>query len=256
MIEQRRTPLRPKVRLELIDALRGFTLLNMLIFHLLYDLTALFGVPMDWFWQTPGRLWQKLIAGSFIFLSGFSIRFSRSSLRKGLMLLGCGMLLSLVTWLVMPSQLIRFGVLHFLGAAALLWIVVRPAAERISPPVLLIAGLLLYLITLPTQSGYWGIGDWRVALPQFLYAGKWLFPLGFPGPGFYSADYFPLLPWFFLFLAGTAANRIALGSERIQRALRRPLPLLSPLGRHTLIVYLLHQPILYGLCWLWFSAVR
>ena len=90
MIEQRRTPLRPKVRLELIDALRGFTLLNMLIFHLLYDLTALFGVPMDWFWQTPGRLWQKLIAGSFIFLSGFSIRFSRSSLRKGLMLLGCG----------------------------------------------------------------------------------------------------------------------------------------------------------------------
>ena len=94
MIEQRRTPLRPKVRLELIDALRGFTLLNMLIFHLLYDLTARFGVPMDWFWQTPGRLWQKLIAGSFIFLSGFSIRFSRSSLRKGLMLLGCGMMLA------------------------------------------------------------------------------------------------------------------------------------------------------------------
>ena len=241
-------------RLELVDAVRGFTLLNMLVFHLIYDLTALFGVQMDWFWQTPGRLWQKLIAGSFIFLSGFSIPFSRSGLRKGVMLLGCGMLLSLATWLVMPSQLIRFGVLHFLGAAALLWTAVRPLVERVWAPALLAVGALLFLFTGTTQQGFWGFGGQPlVVLPQALYAGQWLFPLGFPGPGFYSADYFPLLPWFFLFLAGSAAHWILLRSGRLVGLLRRPLPLLSPLGRHTLIVYLLHQPVLYGLCWLWFS---
>ena len=241
-------------RLALVDALRGFTLLNMLAFHLIYDLSALFGVPIDWFWQTPGRLWQKLIAGSFIFLSGFSIPFSRSGLRKGVLLLGCGMLLSLATWLVMPSQLIRFGVLHFLGAAALIWTAARPLFERVPPPALLAAGVLLFLFTGTTQQGFWGFGGQPlVALPQALYAGRWLFPLGFPGPGFYSADYFPLLPWFFLFLAGSAAHRIALASGRAVFLLRHPLPLLSALGRHTLIVYLLHQPVLYGLCWLWFS---
>lgn len=196
------SPCRPG-RLELIDAVRGFTLLNMLVFHLLYDLSALFGGPMAWFWETPGRLWQKLIAGSFILISGFSIRLGRSSLRKGAMLLGCGMLLSLVTWLVMPGQLIRFGVLHFLGAAALIWAVAGPVFEKISAPALLAAGLLLCFFTAPTKRGYWGVGSLvLVELPGALYAGRWLFPLGFPGPEFYSADYFPLLPWFSCFLQG------------------------------------------------------
>ena len=54
-------------RLAALDAIRGFVLVNMIAYHLLYDLVALFGVRLDWYWAWPGRLWQQMIVGSFIF---------------------------------------------------------------------------------------------------------------------------------------------------------------------------------------------
>ena len=78
----------------------------------------------------------------------------------------------------------------------------------------------------------------------------WLYPLGFPGPGFSSADYFPLLPWLFLFLVGAALGGWCL-DHRESRLLTAPLPrALTFPGRRSLLIYLLHQPVLYGVSFL------
>lgn len=244
----------PGRRLGVLDAARGFVLLNMLAYHLLYDLVVLFGVRLDWFVSWQGYVWQQFIACSFIFLSGVSCRFSHSNARRGAALLGWGVALSVATRLVIPGQFIRFGVLHFLGCAALLWALMGRFLDRLPADFLFLASLLLFLFTNGTQWGYWGV--WRVPvleLPDALYTTGWLFPLGFPGPDFYSADYFPLLPWLFLFWMGAAFHRLLEKAPRLLRRLSPTVPLLGALGRRTLVVYLLHQPVLYGFVWLWYQ---
>ena len=78
----------------------------------------------------------------------------------------------------------------------------------------------------------------------------WLYPLGFTAPGFFSADYFPLLPWFFLFLLGTGLGGWCLRNRESQ-ILTAPLPrMLTWPGRHSLMIYVLHQPVLYGISYL------
>lgn len=78
----------------------------------------------------------------------------------------------------------------------------------------------------------------------------WLYPLGLLSPGFHSADYFPLLPWFFLFLAGTVLGGWCL-DHRDNRLLTLSLPgFLTWPGRHSLLIYVLHQPVLFGVSYL------
>ncbi|MCD7837730.1 MAG: DUF1624 domain-containing protein, partial [Clostridiales bacterium] len=90
-----------------------------------------------------------------------------------------------------------------------------------------------------------GLGT--LALPRALYQNLATAFFGFPPAGFYSADYFPLLPWFFLFCAGYFAHRLWWDRWKELPLLRRGVPGLSWLGRHSLVGYLLHQPVLYGL---------
>ena len=79
---------------------------------------------------------------------------------------------------------------------------------------------------------------------------KWLYPLGLQYPGFSSADYFPLMPWLFLFLVGTVFGGWCL-NHRENKVLTAPLPTpLTFLGRHSLLIYVLHQPVLFGLSYL------
>ena len=78
-------------------------------------------------------------------------------------------------------------------------------------------------------------------LPKILYVGGLATVLGFPAPGFYSSDYFPIFPWFFLYLTGLFAGRMIL--SRPPAILERRVPGLSWVGRHSLLIYLLHQPV-------------
>ena len=99
--------------------------------------------------------------------------------------------------------------------------------------------------------GYLGIGELQLfELPRRLYSVPFLFPLGLPGPGFYSADYFPLIPWIFLFWAGLFLWRFLRPyAEETVRGWPACRPLVW-LGRHSLWVYLLHQPVLLGFIFL------
>ena len=234
-------------RAVLLDEMRGFMLLNMLLYHLLYDLVFLFGVPLAWYLSPGAFFWQELICGTFIGVAGACTPFSRNNLRRGLQLVGWGMVITLVTLLAMPGQVVWFGVLHLIGLSTLLFCPVDRLTRSLPPWVGVVGGVALYLLTYGVSMGYWGIGPlWRHPLPAALYQTSLLAPLGFPGPDFYSSDYFPLLPYFFLYAAGAFAGRILCRDRPalFYRSHSRPLAFL---GRHSLGIYLVHQPVLYGL---------
>ena len=234
-------------RLHLLDSLRGLALLNMLAYHALYDVVYIFGHPMGWYQGWPGYLWQRCICWCFILLSGFCAGMSRRPVRRGLIVLGAGCVVSLVTALAMPEQRVRFGVLSLLGCCMLLTALCRPVLERLRPLAGLFASFAVFWITKCVPGGGLGLGDRLLTpLPGWLYSTDFLYPLGFPGPGFFSSDYFPLLPWLFLFWTGWFAYRLW---ERPQdcKAMQLRLPGLAWLGRHSLWAYLAHQPVVYGL---------
>ena len=157
------------------------------------------------------------------------------------------MALTFVTAVALPSEIIIFGVLHFLAIAAMIYGFVGKFTEKIPWVLGVIIFVLLYAVTLNIPRGYIGYeGIFSIPMPEFLYGHYWLFPLGFVPKSFYSADFYPLLPWVFCFLLGTR-----LGHTVNWAGLDRPFPeaLCWP-GRHSLLLYLLHQPVLYGLVWL------
>lgn len=123
-----------KSRVILFDELRGVSILSMLLYHLCYDLAVLFGVGgMQWFFSPAASLWQLCICGVFIFVAGACCSYSKNNLRRGLRLFLLGMLFTVVTAVVMPDQLIVFGLLHFLGVAVLVSIPCRRAFAHIKP---------------------------------------------------------------------------------------------------------------------------
>ncbi len=239
-------------RYHLLDSLRGLLLINMVAFHAIYDIVYILGIPIPWYTGLPGYFWQQSICWGFIFLSGFCFRLSRHPLRHGLVVLGAGLFVSLVTCIVMPSQAILYGVLWLLGLAGLVQCLVWAVWNKLGYPPFpavwgLILSLLAFFLTRNVPYGWLGFQGIQIApLPPALYSGQWLALLGFPGPGFYSADYFPLVPWFFLYLAGYFLWRCIGSRRRIMDKLRPGIRPLAFLGRHSLLIYLLHQPVLMG----------
>ncbi len=232
-------------RLGLLDALRGACLVSMVAYHGLYDLVYITGrVEAAWYRGLPGYVWQQSICWTFILLSGACQHFSRRPGRHGALLLACGALVTLVTWVVMPSELIQYGVLTLLGLGALLTAGLRPLLDRIPAELGLFAVLGAFFLLRGVPQGYLGFEGWvAVRLPAGLYRWDGLAVLGFPGPGFVSSDYFPLVPWVFLFLAGYFLWALA-DRPRVREALTPDVPVLSLLGRHSLGIYLAHQVVL------------
>lgn len=254
-------------RLHFLDILRGLTLIEMMLYHFLWDLVYIAGISIPWYLGTAARVWQQSICWTFILLSGFCWPLGRHHLKRGLTVFCCGGAVTLVTLAVLPQDRVVFGVLTLIGSCMLLMIPLDRLLRRIRPPAAL-AGLaalsfFLFLLFFPAVDGRLANfpGLWQggslfrggYALPAGLYRGWVSAYLGFPPAGFYSTDYFPLLPWFFLFLTGYLGHRVwgggsPDGSGLPARSGRRspPLPWAAWIGRHSLPLYLLHQPVLYG----------
>ena len=230
---------------QLLDTLRGLCVASMVCYHGMYDLVHLYGVSADWYLGLPGHLWQQSICWTFILLSGLCWNLSRRPLRRGLLLVGCGAAITLVTWLVMPSQRIMYGVLTLLGLSALLLIPLDKALRNVPPWAGLLGALLLFFLTRNLPQGSLGFeGLVLCQLPGWLYQTDLLAVAGLPSPTFWSTDYFPLLPWFFLYCAGYFLWPLLEKSPAAQKALSFGVRPLSFLGRHSLVIYLLHQPAL------------
>ena len=239
-----------KTRYRWLDILRGAAVVNMVAFHFCYDWFEVFARQPGWYFLWPSRLWQQAICCTFILTAGFSAHLGRRALRHGLILNLCGFAVSAVTLLALPSEAVRFGILNLLGCAVLLVWLLRPALEKLPAAAGLCASLFLFALTRHLPEGYLGLlGLWRLELPAGLYRRNALAFLGLPGPTFTSSDYFPLAPWFFLFLAGWFLCRPA--RPRLDGFLPRlACPPLEWVGRHSLGLYLIHQPVCMAVCWL------
>ena len=235
----------PAGRYALLDELRGLDLVSMMLYHACWDLVFLFDVNMRWYAGTPGRLWQQTICWVFILLSGFCAPFGRHMLRRGVTVFAAGALVTAVTLVFMPGNRVIFGVLTFLGSAMLLTGVLEPLLKKIQPAAGLAVSAVLFALTYHLDERWLGFGGLRLALPDAWYANYFTAFFGFLPFDFYSTDYFGLLPWLFLFWAGYYLHK-AVGRRRME-PLRRPVcPALGWMGRHSLLLYLLHQPVIYG----------
>lgn len=105
------------------------------------------------------------------------------------------------------------------------------------------------------MNGFWNLPGGRLALPQALYASWPTAYFGFMSKSFFSTDYFPLLPWLFLFWAGYFLHHL-LGRGRLAPLRRSVCPPLGWMGRHSLVLYLLHQPVILGVLTVVFRLVR
>ena len=222
-------------RFDVLDAWRTLAIVLMVAYHFLYDLYIFGVISADQLFSAPLNVLERFICCSFILLAGASARFSRNNLRHGLVVLGAGLVVEIGA--AAAGQTIRFGVLMLLGSSMVLWHFLGKGLQKLPGwSVAAGSGVLFFAVR-------WWTGRTAVSVP-------WLYPLGFTAPGFYSADYFPLLPWFFLFLTGTALGGWCL-AHRENRLLTVSLPrALTWPGRHSLIIYVLHQPVLYGISYL------
>lgn len=241
-------------RYHLLDALRGITIISMIVYHGLWDVVYILDVPVPWYFSKGAYYWQQSICYTFILLSGFCLSLGKRRIKRGLQVFLCGTLVSVVTILFLPDEQIIFGVLFMLGASMMLVSAGYTGFSKVPPVAGLLISGLLFLLTKPMKSGYLGIGDIRMwKLPEELYdRGYFMTFLGLKDKHFYSSDYFPLFPWFFLFLVGFYFYHYLQQrkqSEQQKRAGKEfpSIPVLSFLGRHSLLIYMLHQPVLYGI---------
>ena len=204
----------------------------MVVWHLLWDLESLGMLRPGTAERMP---WELLRAGavhSFLFLAGVSCCLSRNNLRRcgrlALAALGVSLAMGAV------GQPVLFGVLHLLCVCVGLYAVGEKAFRALPGVRCALLCLLLFAALFP----------W---LPGVRVETEWLWWLGLRTREFYSADYYPLLPWGLLFFAGAFAGRRL--CEHLPRwTLPRPL---TWMGRHALGIYLVHQPLMMGALLLW-----
>ncbi len=246
------------IRFRSLDILRGAALCSMFLYHAVWDLVYLYQLQLPWFRSTPGYIWQQSICWSFILLSGFCWGLGRRPFRRGMIVLLSGCLVTAVTLWVLPEQPVFFGILTFLGTAMLLMIPLDRLFRHFPASAGAIGAFLIFLLTRNVNRGtlgFEGLTFWK--LPVGLYRSPLTTFFGFPMPDFYSSDYFSLLPWFFLFLTGYFLCRLRPPVQRDPVLSKAPDCLTKPFvwcGRHSLLLYLLHQPLLYGAMELLLSA--
>lgn len=222
-----------------LDAFRGLCILGMVIVHLIYDLVELYGI-LDWIYPVWFSAVKDRGGVLFLLLSGICATLGHRSGRRGLIVFLCGMLCTAVTAglyvlnLSDRSIIIYFGVLHCLGICMLLWVPLKR----------LPTWCLAFMGTLFIGVGF-AVHSVRVCLP-------WLFPLGLVTPTFVSSDFFPLLPHLGFFLLGAVIGRtVYRRKQTLFPRISETVPgvrLLCLCGRQSLLIYLLHQPVLSVLC--------
>ena len=239
-------------RIEIIDGLRGLAVTLMVAHHLLYNLTTFLGAPW-WFYSNPVfDFLQAIFIGVFLFLSGVSSRFSRSNIRRGAIALALAVGISAVTYIIkMP---IWFGILHLLGLCMLffgltrkLWDVIpRKASPVVFILLIMVSSLARSLLSLTSEH---------------LWARNLLYIIGWPQADRYdvsrlpwqqgfvmvSFDYQPLLPWLFVFLLGAWAGIYIVERKMPEWFYEKKVPFFPIIGRKALLIYVLHQPVMYGI---------
>ena len=211
----------------------------MVFYHVLYDLSELGGVKTllgieinlsSAFWLAA----QYFFAGLFIILCGISSTISRSNIRRALKLLGVAVIITAATMIYNSSSAIHFGILHCLGICILIYGLMfeksKPLACVGAAAVVfgLYAALFLFMRNMPVRF-------------------NWLLPFGITSNTYTSLDYFPLLPWLGVYLAGVALGKSIYSQKRSLIQKRLPETFINTAGRHSLLIYVVHQPVIIAI---------
>lgn len=229
-----------------IDYLRGICLINMIIYHGLWDLVYIFNFDFSWFDSVYCYIWQQFICWSFIFISGFCYNFSKNKFKRGLIIFLAGLLITAVTQIIIPEDHIIFGILTLIGSCMIVLLPLNKIMNKCNPILGFVLSFILFFITRNVNVGYLGFEGLRIIkLPAYLYKNLFTTYLGFCMNGFYSADYFSIIPWIFLFVAGFYFMKILKNNNKLYLLEPHRNTYIEFLGKKSLIIYLLHQPILY-----------
>lgn len=238
-------------RIAIIDELRGLAILNMIVYHFLYNLTVIYRSGPNWMFNSKTEIWQEYICISFILIAGICIPYGKS-LKHALIVSGCAVGISLVTYAFFSSQFIIFGILHMLGISMLIYVLFKVPFNRINNIIGFVVSVFLVILTWNVVNGYIGIGDFSWALPKF--SSKFLYPTGLAPHAMSSADYFPLLPYFFVFTSGIfLSDWVGRWPLVLKKTHIRPL---EYIGQHSLIIYLAHQPIILSCLYVYFNILQ
>ncbi len=232
-----------------LDAARGVAIIMMVIFHLVYDLAYLqylsstvYRTGFFYYFGLTTTILFIGIAGVSVTISGSRAEREKGKkeilwkfLRRGLGLILLGMLISLCTYLFLGgSGYVVFGILHLIGVCVIL----TPFFLRLRFINALIGFCIILITPLMTQfSGPF-----------------WLIPIGIHPDTFYSVDYEPMLPWFGVFLLGMGIGSLLYPNgitcfRKItrQNCVHLCMAPFAAAGRHSLIIYLLHQPVIISI---------
>ncbi len=244
-----------KTRYHLLDELRGFMVLCMVVYHgfLAVDMALPQGSKIalmlfDFF--TPV---EPLFAGGFIMLSGLCCNFSRSNLKRGAILLVIALGFNVVTYFGevlfdFYGLFIRFGILNLLSLSMIFIGVFEKLLSKVNSYLGLCVSALVFILTYVF-----------IAKPDYSFITvntDYLFMFGFLKENFRSADFFPLIPWLFLYISGYYLGKTGVIEKFKNIFSKKCIIPFRFLGKYAIIVYILHQPIIFGATYLIGSVIN
>lgn len=231
-------------RIPLIDLARSAALLGMVAFHFSYDLLMFGLIPYEYAYTPTFYYHARIVAGTFLLLSGAGLWLSHGEgirwpafWRRFAKIAGAAALVSIATRIAMPEFYVYFGILHAIALYSLLGLL----ALRL--PAIVTAALAAVVVY---GSYHWHTEAMNAPLLRFV--GLALDPAT-------TMDFEPIFPWFGAVLAGIALGKLGSQTGRWARLAGKPagkwVQIASWPGQHSLLIYLIHQPILLGLVWLY-----
>lgn len=240
-------------RIELLDELRGFAILAMIVHHAFLDIGYV--TSAKWGYEIFNKLCvlQPVFWAIFIIISGVCSRLSRNPVKRGAIVLGAGIIVTIATAVIMPligmeGAEIYFGILSCLGSCMIITGLLMPIIKKIHPIAGMAVSAVLFAVTYGISSGTLLFG--LIRLPDALYSTNYLMPLGFYNSSFHSADYFAILPWVFMFLFGAFLGKYAKDGAFPEWTYKKRVKAFSFVGRNSLWFYLGHQVVIYGILYI------
>lgn len=237
-----------KKRIYMLDELRGFAILCMIVHHAFLDVGNVLG--LQWGYEIFDALCyvQPIFWAIFIIISGVCSRLSRNTMKRGFIVLGCGLAITLVTAVIMPAlhfagAEIYFGILHCLGSCMIITGVLMPIINKLDYRLGAVICTVLFFFTYGINTGTFLFG--LIKLPQSWYQYDFLAPIGVYSSNFKSADYFSIIPWVFLFLFGAFIGKLAKDEKFPKTMYVQKSKFLCSVGKNSLWIYLFHQPVIY-----------
>lgn len=238
-------------RIEFLDELRGFAIIAMVIHHTFLDIGEVYAA--DWGYEVFYKLCsvQPLFWAIFIIVSGICTGLSRNPVKRGIIVFGCAMVVTLATTVIMHifgfyGAEIYFGILHFMGCSMIITGLLMPVIKKIPVFSGMIACVILFAATYNISSGNLLFG--LIELPTI--KTNLLMPLGLYNSDFASADYFAIFPWIFMFLFGSFLGRYAKAGAFPQWTYKKRCVFLGFVGKNSLWVYMGHQVVIYAVLYL------